>query len=87
MKPALLYGLGRLGLFLVAALLLWTGARAVGTELNGLPLLLAAMVVSSLAGIWVFSRQRAQLAQALQAKQEAKAQSIAERRARLDGES
>lgn len=86
-KAAVLYGLGRFGLFLVAAALLWTGARALGTELNGLPLLLAAMVLSSFAGIWVFSRQRAQLAEALQAKREAREQAIAERRARLDRES
>lgn len=85
-KPALLYALGRIGLFFVAAALIWTGARAAGADVNGLPLLLGAMVLSSLASIWVFSRQRAELAEALQAKRDARTQSIAERRARLDGD-
>lgn len=86
-RAALVYAAGRLGLFLVAAALIWTGARAAGADVNGLPLLLGAMVLSSFAGIWVFSRQRAELAEALQAKREAKERAIAERRARLDGES
>jgi UPF0716 family protein affecting phage T7 exclusion len=87
MKPALVYGAGRFGLFLVTALLLWSGSRAAGGNLNGLPLLLFAMVISSVLGIWVFARQRAQLAESMQAHREAKAQQIAERRARLDSES
>jgi len=86
-RAALVYAAGRFGLFLVAAALIWTGARAAGTDINGLPLLLGAMVLSSFAGIWVFSRQRAELAEALQAKREAKERAIAERRARLDDES
>jgi len=85
-RAALVYAAGRFGLFLVAAALIWTGARAAGTDINGLPLLLAAMVVSSFAGIWVFSRQRAELAEALAARRDAKTREIAERRARLDRE-
>lgn len=87
MHPALAYGAARFGLFLVTAALLWTGTRAAGMSLNGLPLLLWAMVISSALGIWVFSRQRAQLAASLEARRDAKAQQIAERRARLENES
>ena len=83
-RAALLYAAGRFGLFLVVALLLWTLSKALGYDLNGIPLLLAAFVVSSLLGIWVFSRQRRALAEALDAQRRARAEEIAARRARLD---
>lgn len=86
-RAALLYAAGRFGLFLVSAALIWTGGRAAGADINGLPLLLAAFVVSSFAGIWVFSRQRRELAEALQARRDAKTREIAERQARIDRES
>lgn len=85
-KAALVYGAGRLGLFVLAALLVWTGGQAVGADVNGLPLLLSALVLSSLASVWVLGRQRVALAEQLQARRDAKTAEIAERRARLDRE-
>lgn len=83
-RAALLYTAGRFGLFALVALLVWTGSGAAGSQLNGLPLLLVALLVSSLLGLVLFSRQRAQLAEALAAQRQAKAEQIAARRARLD---
>jgi hypothetical protein len=85
-RAAGLYALGRLGLFVLVTLLLWLGAKAFGADLNGLGLLLSAFVVSSLLGIWLFSRQRRQLAEEIDARRKAKTEQVAARRARLDEE-
>lgn len=86
-RAALLYALGRFGLFLLVSLLLWAGSQALGYDLNGIELLLIAFLVSSIGGIWVFSRQRHALAEALDAQRKAKTEQIAARRQRLDDES
>ncbi|MGZ6827944.1 MAG: DUF4229 domain-containing protein [Mycobacteriales bacterium] len=83
-RAALLYTAGRFGLFGLVALIVYLGSGLVGSRLNGLPLLLVALLVSSLVGLVLFSRQRAQLAAALAAQRQAKTEQIAARRARLD---
>ncbi|MCU1592940.1 MAG: hypothetical protein JWO12_332 [Frankiales bacterium] len=83
-RSAVLFSLGRLGLFIASALLLWSGAGAAGYSLNGFPLLLAALVLSSVAGVFLFSRQRLQFAEALADKRLAKIEELTARRARLD---
>ncbi len=83
-RTALFFSLGRLGLFVVSAILIWSATGAAGHALNGFPLLFAALIVSSVAGIFVFSRQRQQFAQALADKRAARIAEITRRRARLD---
>lgn len=83
-RAALIYSLGRFALFLLVAVLTWAVSGLLGHQLNGLPLLLLAALVSSALGYVVFARQRRQLAEALAAQRETKAQQLAERRARLD---
>jgi len=85
-KAAAAYTVGRFGLFLLAALLVWSGTGALGHQLNGLPLLLTALVLSAVGSIFLFARQRQQLAEALAAKREAKTEEIARRRARLEND-
>lgn len=85
-KAALTYSLGRIGLFVLAALLIWTGSGAFGHQLNGLPLLLASLLLSAVGSLFVFSRQRQQLAETLAAKRDAKAEQVARRRARLESD-
>ena len=86
-KAALIYTLGRFGLFLLVAMILWGGSGAIGHSLNGLPLLLVSALVSSALGFVLFSRQRHELAEALDGKRQGKAEQIAERRARIENES
>ena len=85
-RSALLFTLARFGLFIVMALLIWSGTGAVGHQLNGFPLLLAALLVSSMVGLFLFSRQRQQFAEALAAQRDAKTAQLEERRARLEDE-
>ena len=73
-------------MFVLIALLVWSGTGALGAQLNGLPLLLASMVLSAIASLFVFARQRQQLAVALAAKRDAKSEQIAQRRARLESD-
>jgi hypothetical protein len=82
-RGALGYTLGRFLLFVLTALLLWSGAGALGYRFNGLPLLLASLLLSSVASLFLLSRQRERFAASLAAKREAKAQQVAERQARL----
>ncbi len=86
-RAALLYTLGRFGLFLLVALILWSGAGLLGKDLNGLPLLLAAALLSSALGYVLFARQRQALAEALDGQRKVKAEQDAARRARLENES
>jgi O-antigen ligase len=86
-RIALLYTLGRFGLFVVLVLLVWGASGLVGHQLKGLPLLLVAALLSSLLGYVLFSRQRQALAQALDAKRQERAAEIARQRARLENES
>lgn len=85
-KATLTYTAGRFGLFALVALLIWAGTGAFGHQLNGLPLLLLALVLSAIGSLFLFARQRQQLADAIAAKREAKDEEIARRRARLEGD-
>ncbi|MCW2599654.1 MAG: hypothetical protein JWM02_1483 [Frankiales bacterium] len=85
-KAALIYSFGRFGLFLLVALLVYSGTGLVGHQLNGLPLLLLALIVSALGSVFLFARQRQQFAEALAAKRAAKAEEITRRRTRLEGD-
>jgi membrane protein implicated in regulation of membrane protease activity len=73
-RAALLYAAGRF----------WAAGQLFDYSINGLELLLVAFLVSSVLGIWLFSRQRRALAEALDAQRKAKAEQVAARRARLD---
>ena len=82
-RQAVLYSLGRLGLFVSSSLLLWSAAGALGWRFNGLPLLLAALLLSSFLSLFLLKRQRAALAEALAASRAAKVEQLTERQARL----
>ena len=84
MKAALLYTGGRFVLFALSALLLWSGAGLAGVHFNGLPLLLAALLVSSVLSLFLLRDQRERFAGHLEAKRAAKVEEIAARRARLE---
>jgi hypothetical protein len=85
-KAALLYTLGRFGLFALLAVVVWGASGLLGHQLNGLPLLLVAALLSSVLGFFVFARQREALAQALDAKRLSRAEQVAQQRARLENE-
>jgi len=86
-KAALIYGAGRVGLFLLSAALVWGLSGVLGHQLNGLPLVLVAALISSVLGYTVFAPQRRELAAAVERGRAAKTAQIAERRARLENES
>lgn len=86
-RAAITYALARFGLFLLVAVILWGGAGLLGADVNGLPLLLGAALVSSVLGYVLFARQRAALAEALDAQRRARAEQLAARTARLENES
>ncbi len=86
-RAVLLYTLGRFGLFAVVAVILWGASGIAGHQLNGLPLLLAAALLSSGLGYVLFASQRRALAEALDGQRQAKTQQVAERRARIENES
>ena len=86
-RAVLLYTLGRFGLFAIIAVILWGASGVAGHQLNGLPLLLAAALLSSALGYVVFARQRQALAEALDGQRQAKTQQVADRRARIETES
>lgn len=83
-RQALVYTLGRAGIFVLIALLLWSAAGLLGWNFNGIPLLLGSLLLSSVASVFLLSAQRRQLAEALAAKRDAKTAQIAARRARLE---
>ena len=86
-RAALVYTVGRFGLFALVAIILWGGSGLLGKDLNGLPLLLVAALVSSALGYVLFARQRQQLAEALDEQRKARAEQVAQRRARIENES
>jgi hypothetical protein len=86
-SAALTYALARFGLFLLVAVILWGGAGLLGADVNGLPLLLVAALVSSALGYVLFARQRQALAEALDAQRRTRAEQLAAREARLESES
>jgi hypothetical protein len=85
-KAALLYTLGRFGLFALLAVVVWGASGLLGHQLNGLPLLLVAALLSSVLGYVLFARQRQALAEALDAKRRSRSAEIAQQRARLENE-
>ena len=80
----LTYTLGRLGLFVLAVLLLWGGSGLLGHALTGLPLLLAGLIVSSVLAFALLRGQREAFAAALEAHRRERTEAVAARRARLD---
>lgn len=86
-KQALVYTFGRFGLFVSCSVLLWSAAGAMGFDFNGLPLLLAALLLSSFLSIVLLKRQRMAFAASLAASREAKIQQLTERQARLRADS
>jgi hypothetical protein len=85
-KTALLYTLGRFGLFAVLVVVVWGASGVLGHQLEGLPLLLVAALLSSVLGYVLFGRQRQALAEALEAKRQERAAQVAQQRARLENE-
>lgn len=86
-RAALLYTVGRFGLFGLVAILLWSATGMAGRSMNGLTLLLVSALVSSALGYVLFAPQRRALAEAIEEQRQAKAAQVAERRARIDNES
>ena len=86
-RAALVYTVGRFGLFGLVAIILWGAAGLLGKDLNGLPLLLLAALISSALGYVLFARQRQTLAEAIDGQRKAKAEQVAARRARIENES
>jgi hypothetical protein len=85
-KAALVYTLGRFGLFALLAVVVWGASGVLGHQLNGLPLLLVAAVLSSVLGFFLFSRQRQALGEALETKRQVREAQVAQQRARLENE-
>jgi hypothetical protein len=79
--------LGRVGLFLLCALLVRLVSVALDHPINGLTLLLVALLISSPIGVLVFSSQRQAVAEALVARKDVRARQAAERRARIENDS
>ncbi len=86
-SPFVVYTAGRFVLFLLLSLLLWSGAGLLGYTFNGLPLLLSALLLSSVASFFLLASQRQELALRVAAKRDAKTADIAARRARLEDDS
>jgi hypothetical protein len=80
----LTYTLGRLGLFALVAVIAWGASGLLGHELNGLPLLLVALLGSSVLALVLLREQRDRFGQALAESRAAKAAAVAAQRARLD---
>lgn len=86
-KEAVLYTLGRVGFFLIVALLVFAVTGLLGHQLNGLPLLLVALLLSSIGSLWLLRGQRQKLATAMAEAREARTAELARRRARLENDS
>jgi len=80
----LTYTLGRAGLFALVAVIAWGASGLLGHELNGLPLLLVALIGSSVLALVLLREQRDRFGQALAEARAAKAAAVAAQRARLD---
>ena len=83
-RAFLTYTLGRLGLFVLVAVIAWGASGLLGNQLNGMPLLLLALIGSSVLALLLLRAQRDRFGQALALQRAAKAEDIAARRARLD---
>ncbi len=82
-RAFLVYTLGRVGLFVVVALLVWSGFGLTGTSINGMPLLLISLIGSSVLALVLLRDQRDRFGQALADKRAQKAAEVAARQARL----
>ncbi|MCU1600009.1 MAG: hypothetical protein JWO22_718 [Frankiales bacterium] len=85
-RAFLVYTLGRLGLFVVVAALIWSGFGLAGTSINGMPLLLLSLIGSSVLALVLLRAQRDRFGQALAEQRAAKASELAARQARLDSD-
>jgi hypothetical protein len=83
-RAFLLYTLGRLGLLVLVAVIAWGTSGLLGDQLNGLPLLLIALLGSSVLAVFVLRGQRDRFAEAVAASRSDKAAALAARQARLD---
>jgi cation transporter-like permease len=83
-RAFLTYTLGRLGLFLLVAVIVWGASGLLGSQVNGLTLLLLALIGSSVLAVFVLRGQRDRFGQAIAADRAAKAEVQAARRARLN---
>ena len=78
------YTLGRIGLLVLVAIIVWGATGLLGEPVNGLPLLLLALIGSSVLALFLLRAQRDRFGQALAADRAAKAETAAARRGRLD---
>ncbi|MFN2536979.1 MAG: DUF4229 domain-containing protein [Mycobacteriales bacterium] len=83
-RAFLTYTLGRLGLLVLVAVIVWGASGLLGEPVNGLALLLLALLGSSVLALLLLRAQRDRFGEALAAERAAKAQNLAARRARLD---
>jgi len=83
-RAFLAYTLGRLGLFVLIAIIVWGASGLLGHQVNGLPLLLLGLLGSSVLALFVLRDQRDRFAVALADRRAARAEVIAARRARLE---
>jgi hypothetical protein len=71
-RAALVYTAGRFLLFMLFAMLSWSVAGLLGYRLNGFPLLVLALLLSSVAGYFLLAVPREQLASAIAAQRESR---------------
>ncbi|MDX6218917.1 MAG: hypothetical protein QOJ48_598 [Frankiales bacterium] len=83
-RAFLAYTLGRFGLFFLVAVIVWGASGLIGSQVNGLTLLLLALIGSSVLALFVLRRQRDRFGEAIAADRVAKAEAQAARRARLN---
>ena len=83
-RPFLVYNAWRFGLFLAAAGLVWAGTGAAGNPLNGFPLLVVALLLSSIASFVLLREQRDAVGLALEQRRLGKREEEADLRRALD---
>ena len=84
-RAFLTYTLGRIGLFLLVSMLVWGASGLLGHQANGLTLLLAGALGSSLLAVFLLRDQRAAFSEAIAADRSRKAAALEAQRAPLDG--
>jgi peptidoglycan/LPS O-acetylase OafA/YrhL len=82
-RAFLTYTLGRFGLFLLSAIILYSAAGLLGNDVNGLTLLLFSLIASALLSAFFLRPQRERFSQAVTESRERRAAALAEQRARL----
>jgi hypothetical protein len=83
-KAALVFTFGRIGLFVAVALIVYAVGELSGSPVNGAPLLLISLLVSSVLGFVLLRHQRDQFSRAIAESRDAKTAELAARRARLE---